>query len=241
MEFDFDDFRERASNPKLTKWEKIGFPDVYRKGVEFKIFEDISFKTQLANAGTILDIGCGCSELVEHIISFSQRSQKQLYLVDSLEMLSNIDPKYLNDQTHLVPGRFPDKEVVMKLQETSFDIIIVYSVIQYAFIGQSIYGFIHECIKLLKPGGRLLIGDIPNYQARDRFLKSEKGREFLSKASQVNNTINLQHEDLERIDDSVIMSLLFRFRNFGCETYLLPQPEGLPFANRREDILIVKR
>lgn len=241
MEFNFDDFRLRAKDNNLSKWEKIGFPDGYRKGVEFAIFEDISFKAQLASAESVLDIGCGCSELVEYIISFSYKSQQQLYLVDSQEMLNNIDPKYLNDQVHLVPGRFPDTEVLLKLPEASFDVIIVYSVIQYAFIGQSIYGFIHECIKLLKSGGRLLIGDIPNYQARDRFLKSEKGREFLSKAPQVNNTINLQHENLERIDDSVIMSLLFRFRNFGCETYLLPQPEGLPFANRREDILIIKR
>ena len=241
MEFTFESFKDRANNNSLSKWEKIGFPDGYRKDLEFAIFEDISYKTRLASAGSILDIGCGCSELVEHIISFSQRSQKQLYLVDSLEMLSNIDAKYLNDQTHLVPGRFPNKEVVLKLPEASFDVIIVYSVIQYAFISQSVYGLIHECVKLLKSGGRLLIGDIPNYQARERFLASEKGREFLSKAPQVNNTINLHHENLERIDDSVIMSLLFRFRNFGCETYLLPQPEGLPFANRREDILIIKR
>jgi SAM-dependent methyltransferase len=241
MELSFDDFRNRALDKDLSKWEKIGFPDGYRKGIERSIFEDISSKTNLVSARLVLDIGCGCSELVEQIITFSQNSQKQLYLIDSIEMLNNIDAKYLDCNIHFVPGRFPDKEVVMKIAEASFDVIIVYSVIQYAFISQSVYGFIHECIKLLKPGGRLLIGDIPNYQARERFLDSEEGREFLSKAPQHNNTINLHHENLERIDDSVIMSLLFRFRNFGCETYLLPQPEALPFANRREDILIIKR
>ena len=241
MEFTFDSFKDRATSKTLSKWEKIGFPDGYRKGVEFAIFEDISYKTQLASAGSVLDIGCGCSELVEHIISFSQNRQQQLYLVDSLEMLSNIDAKSLNGNVHLVPGRFPDKEVVKNLAESSFDVIIVYSVVQYAFISQSVFGFIHECIKLLKPGGHLLIGDIPNYQARERFLDSENGREFLSKATHESNTINLRHENFERIDDSVIMSLLFRFRNFGCETYLLPQPEALPFSNRREDILIIKR
>lgn len=241
MEFTFKDFQDRALNPKLTKWEKIGFPDEYRKDLEYLIFEDIISKTQLDKAKNVLDLGCGCSELVDHFISFSQKNLQNIFLVDSQEMLNNIAYKNINNNIHFVPGRFPDKEVLTNLGQALFDVIVVYSVIQYAFISQSIYGFIHECINLLKPGGRLLIGDIPNYQARERFLDSEKGREFLSKAPQVNNTINLQHENSERIDDSVIMSLLFRFRNFGCETYLLPQPEQLPFSNRREDILVIKR
>lgn len=241
MELTFRDFQVRAADKNLSKWEKIGFPDEYRRGVENLIFSDISSKTQLNYSKAVLDIGCGCSELVEHFIANAMEKNQSLFLVDSLEMLQNIDSTFLNTQIHLVPGRFPDEEVLSKLTEASFDVIIVYSVIQYAFINQSIYGFIHECIKLLKPGGRLLIGDIPNYQARERFLDSEKGREFLSKAPEISNTINLQHENSERIDDSVVMSLLFRFRNFGCETYLLPQPEGLPFSNRREDMLIIKR
>ena len=68
MEFTFESFKDRANNNSLSKWEKIGFPDGYRKDLEFAIFEDISYKTRLASAGSILDIGCGCSELVEHII-----------------------------------------------------------------------------------------------------------------------------------------------------------------------------
>jgi hypothetical protein len=31
-----------------------------------------------------------------------------------------------------------------------------------------------------------------------------------------------------------------RYKNFGFETYLLPQDERLPLSNRREDILIIK-
>jgi hypothetical protein len=50
------------------------------------------------------------------------------------------------------------------------------------------------------------------------------------------------HENLnQKMDDTVIFSLMMRLRKFGCETYLLPQNPDLPMANRREDILIVKR
>jgi hypothetical protein len=51
--------------------------------------------------------------------------------------------------------------------------------------------------------------------------------------------VNYVVEGKERMDDSVVMSILSRFRNFGYETYLLPQDNRLPFANSREDILIV--
>ena len=44
-----------------------------------------------------------------------------------------------------------------------------------------------------------------------------------------------------KIDDGVLFSILHRYRNSGFETYLLPQGEGLPLSNRREDILIVRR
>jgi hypothetical protein len=33
---------------------------------------------------------------------------------------------------------------------------------------------------------------------------------------------------------------MMRARNQGFEAYLLPQGDGLPMANRREDILITK-
>jgi 2-polyprenyl-3-methyl-5-hydroxy-6-metoxy-1,4-benzoquinol methylase len=241
MELSFDNFKERANDKNLSKWEKIGFPDSYRKGLEQLIFNDICSKVNIKDAESVLDIGCGCSELVEQIIAYAKTNEQKLFLVDSDEMLSNIDLSLNYNNIHLVPGKFPDSELLKVLETNIYDVIIVYSVIQYVFINQSIFHFIHECIKLLKPGGRLLIGDIPNYQVRERFLKSEEGLNFLSKASKVNNTIDLHHDNIERIDDSVIMSLLFRFRNFGCETYLLPQSKNLPFSNRREDILIIKR
>jgi trans-aconitate methyltransferase len=70
MEFTFDNFKERANDKNLSKWEKIGFPDSYRKGFEELIFEDISSKVKIKDANYILDIGCGCSELVEQFMSY---------------------------------------------------------------------------------------------------------------------------------------------------------------------------
>ncbi len=241
MELTFDDFRKRAKDNTLSQWEKIGFPDSYRKGIEAEIFADIHLKLGLGDGQIqdILDIGCGCSELVNLFIEFSVAHQKTLTLVDSAEMLSNITADNKNNAVvKHAAGAFPEAD----LGDALYDAINVYSVIQYPFLEQSIFTFIHACINRLRSGGRLLIGDIPNFSARNRFLASDAGKSFLSnQGNQSNASVHFQHDDSERIDDFVIFSILGRYRSFGCETFLLPQPPGLPFYNRREDILIVKR
>lgn len=245
MELTFNDFRKMAQNSNLSKWEKIGFPDSYRKEIEKLIFDDIVSKLglHLVSVNRILDIGCGCSNLVTYFIEFSKKFNKNLTLIDSKEMLDNIQHDLIKDcsQISTLAGCFPQIEFAKGDKAEGFDAIIVYSVIQYPFLEQSIYKFIHKCIDLLKSNGRLLIGDIPNVSARGRFLKSEDGKAFQKNSNTIPKKIQFQHENAERIDDAVVLSILHRFRNFGCETYLMPQAPGLPFTNRREDILIIKR
>lgn len=42
------------------------------------------------------------------------------------------------------------------------------------------------------------------------------------------------------MDDTVVLSILSRARAQGFHAWVVPQGEGLPMANRREDILIRK-
>jgi cyclopropane fatty-acyl-phospholipid synthase-like methyltransferase len=242
MELTFKDFIKRAKDQKLSKWEKIGFPNSYRENREMFIFEDIRQKLCLDEnkVQQILDIGCGCSDLVNHMIEFVIEEDKWLTLVDSKAMLDNISTINSNSQKKIktIPGCFPNIKTGRNLK---YDAILVYSVIQYPFIEQSIFKFIHRCVDLLAPGGRLLIGDVPNISARNRFMDSADGIEFKNQEVPDQDNIGLIHKDDERIDDSVVLSILHRYRNYGCETYLLPQAKKLPFYNRREDILIVRR
>ena len=41
-------------------------------------------------------------------------------------------------------------------------------------------------------------------------------------------------------DDAVVLAIVSRCRSAGFDAYVVPQHEGLPFANRREDILVVR-
>src|SRR5688500_3710716 len=88
----FDDFRRRARENSLSRYEKIGFPDSYRKGKERLIFQDILDKLGLLRAKNklVLDIGPGCSDLPLMLIQLCRRNGHTLLLIDSEEMLSHL-------------------------------------------------------------------------------------------------------------------------------------------------------
>ena len=95
---------------------------------------------------------------------------------------------------------------------------------------------------MLKPGGKLLLGDIPNISKRKRFFSTKTGIKFHQEFTKTDTQPEVKHLLLEpaQMDDGVIMGILQRYRGFGFETYLLPQNEELPMGNRREDILICR-
>lgn len=242
-ELSFDDFKKRALDKSLSSYEKIGFPESLRKNYTKYILSDISNKLHLDKENKLVfDIGCGCGPLVNGIIELSVNFNHKLYLIDSKEMLAQID-----DHNNVVkkPGYFASDKQFVKKFENKVDSIIVYSVIQYVFFESNLFEFLHDAISLLKPGGRLLIGDIPNFQKRQRFLNSEEGKKFKEKLKDFDKdtfkTIVVHQNNEIKIDDSIVLAILQRARNFGCESYLLEQNSSLPFANRREDILIIKR
>lgn len=238
-ELTFEDFQRLAKSRNKSLPEKIGFPKSYREGYYDAILNDIYSKLPFhqEKKKVVLDIGCGCDVLTHKIIDVCKQQNHILILNDSAEMLDNL-PK--ENYTKRVAGKFPLEHPVLKRYKGKVDYILCYSVLFYVFANDNIYQFIHEAVDMLKSGGRMLIGDIPNFDKRNRFLNSDEGKIFLRSNKNLKGAT--AHENLnQKMDDTVIFSIMMRLRKFGCETYLLPQNANLPMANRREDILIVKR
>lgn len=237
----FEDFKKYAMDDSLDCFEKIGFPTEYRKGYEHYIFSDIKAKLKgLRTRGkTVLDIGCGCSELPELIIENCRKNGSRLLLVDSKEMLS-----HLPDDEFIVKFgcMFPKCKKLFDDYSGKIDTIIVYSVIQHVFLESNVFGFLDRACELLADGGEMLIGDIPNLSKRKRFFSSRAGIEHHKKFTGIDEPplINAFDLDNTRVDDGVVTGILLRYRNAGFDTYILPQGEKLPMGNRREDILVRK-
>jgi hypothetical protein len=237
----YEDFRELALKRDIDKYEKIGFPSSYREGFEKDIYKDIRSKlTALRGKNRlIIDIGCGCSDLPFLLIEGCERNQSKLILIDSEEMLGLLPDGPITEKH---PGRFPDCGNALEQYEGKADAIIIYSVAQHVFLEASLFDFLDKACLLLRGGGEMLVGDLPNVSKRNRFFASERGIEFHKRFTGKDELPDIRFNDLElkKLDDGVVFGIMQRYRNFGYDTYLLPQGERLPMSNRREDILIRK-
>jgi cyclopropane fatty-acyl-phospholipid synthase-like methyltransferase len=238
----YDDFRRLATDDSLTRYEKIGFPDDYRDGFEEAIFADIVRKLPALDHGRdgiVLDIGPGCSDLPRMIGERCGHAGHELLLVDSPEMLAQ-----LPGAPHIrkYAAQFPNCPELLAGYAERVDAIVAYSVLHYVFPNSNVHSFLAAAVGLLAHGGSMLIGDIPNLSKRRRFFSSPAGhahhREFTGSDDPPDVTCDVPAPG--RIDDTVLLGLVSRVRAAGCDAYLVPQADGLPMANRREDLLIYR-
>lgn len=237
----FDDFRKLAEEPGLSPYERIGFLEEYRAPYDDAILRNIASKLPELDAKgkTIADIGCGCSPLTSAIIDRCEKNGNRLLLIDSAEILSNLPDKPFVEK---FPVRFPDAPELFDKHGEKVDAVLVYSVMHHVFLEANVFDFIDKALALLSENGKLFIGDIPNVSKRKRFLSTSRGKAFHREYMQTSTDPEVSFTGIEHelIDDGVVMGILQRYRGFGFETYLLPQPGDLPMPNRREDILIVR-
>lgn len=163
-------------------------------------------------------------------------SGHEVILMDGAEILEALpsDPR-----VRKVPAMFPKCPDVLRELAGTCDAVIVYSAFQYVFVEGNPYEFLDEALRLLAPGGELLLGDIPNVSMRKRFLASDNGRQFHRQYTKVDEDPEVAFNCAEPglIDDGVVFGLLLRARMAGFHAYVMPQMAELPMANRREDVL----
>jgi hypothetical protein len=235
----FDDFRKRAKDDSLSKYEKIGMPDSYRRGKEEIIFQNIVANLPLLNdhEKVVLDVGPGCTDLPLMMVQLCRERGHTLLLVDSEEMLAHLpDDGFIRKY----PSYYPQCDSLFSEFTSKVDVLLTYGVLPMVFMEGNVWDFLDRSLELLAEGGQMLIGDIPNISKRRRFFSSANGIKFHQEfmKTQTPPEVRFNTIDRHRIDDSVILGLVGRARSQGFDAYVLPQHPDLPMANRREDILI---
>jgi hypothetical protein len=237
-ELTFEKFRDLAKLDSLSYHEKVGFPNDYREGKERAIFDDMLQKITPQNLkeSKVIEIGPGCSQLPVYLADLCDASGSHVYFIDSEEMLN-----LLPNAPHIIKlsGCYPSIEKLNSLYG-KVNLIVAYSVIQYVFAEGNLWDFIDKSLMLLKEGGEIFLGDIPNITMRKRFFASKEGAKTHQEYTGSSELPKVHFNNIEhsKIDDSVVMSILMRARAEGFHAWVLPQSNDLPMANRREDILI---
>lgn len=235
----FDDFQRMARDESLSLNERSGFPESYRAGAEDGILADIVAKLPALNGepATVVDIGCGATPLTLAIGKLCHDHGHELLLIDGPDVLAQLPAA---PGVTKLAGRFPALPLVEAEWNARCDAIIAYSVMQFVFVEASIFAFLDAALAMLRPGGRILLGDLPNHSMRRRFLAGEAGRAFHHQYMQTDDEPDVSWPVLptSELDDASVMALLSRARAAGFHAWLMPQAAGLPMANRREDLVI---
>lgn len=204
---------------------------------ERRILVDILKKLEIGPDNRLLEIGCGPGQILIPLSFLVSEATG----VDHPRVCSVFEERFQSENLTLIPGDFMD----IRFGSNTFDRILCYSVLQYLANEKELISFVKKALTLLRPGGQMLIGDLPNIDKKNRFLNSESGKVFDEKWRKKNlseSSASDVHraEDLVEINDKLISGIIMTLREDGFHSYVLPQDEDLPFGRSREDLLVIR-
>lgn len=238
--FSFEEFNRIAGTDIHSSAHASGFPDNFRNQSATAIHQDIIGKLNLNNLKSkkVIEIGPGISPLPHMMASFCRSHGISLKFIDGPNVLENLPTATFIE---LIPDQFP-KNIDDYLEKCrNAGAIISYSVSQYLGSFHKFLEFINCATSLLAPGGRLLLGDIPNRDMRMRYLNSISGKQNCSyifkNKTRYKRFLKTQSTFL---NDENLLNILQTGRRSGYHAWICPQNSQLPQSEKREDLLIEK-
>ena len=206
---------------------------------------DICAKLEPNKNCRLLELGCNIGMLLNPLSSLVASGVG----LDHHKLVGFFRDSGTPENVALLEGEWPTTKV-----EGSFDRILVYDVLHLVPDAGTALKFIEACYDILEPGGRLLIGDLPNKDMHKRYQSTEFGQKVAADydAAREKERANITNESQQRtailsdalfdnyMDDAFIFSVLGSARKSGLHAFTLPQPDTLPFCFSREDILIAR-
>lgn len=237
----FDHYGKNAL--ELENFTELAGRYSFQKRAEQHLLYYLLDALSLSPDDDVLDIGCGAGNLLIPF-SFFVRSITGIDHPNLLAQIKNRIPKDGGTIT-LIPGDFRTAEV-----PGTFSRILIYSVIHYLRNEEEVLAFIRKAALLLRPKGKMLIGDIPNKDIKARFLATERGNTFAAewrkkvedarKDGREENAPLVTDTPLVTLDDVLVEKIVTMLRGLSLHAERVAEPETLSFCFTREDIIVEK-
>jgi len=131
------------------------------------LFEKIVAKDlQLSRGDKVLDLGCGCGAIAEHIAELTGATPYGVNLDRS-----QIEKAWRNPNLPAANFAVGDFNKALEFDDASFD--AVYAIQPMTYVSDHAYTF-SEVMRILKPGGRFVINDVAALDAYDRDNEHQK-------------------------------------------------------------------
>lgn len=235
----------RASFENFGSWARrdlsyteLGGRFSFQKAEEKNIVHDVVGKLDLNPSDDLLEIGCGPGNLLIPLCFLVNSATG----MDHPNIIEKLRMRFTDPSLTLVPGNFLDVKL-----DRIFSKILIYSVVHYMSHANEFITFVQKAVDLLKPGGRLLVGDIPNMDKKRCFqstMEGQRASETWRRLTESNLPQDFERNftdpELVNIDDELVMQIIRYFRGKDLHAYVLLQPVCLPLCHTREDILLEK-
>ena len=214
---------------------------MFQKNSAQYIPDDVAKKLILNKDDNVLDIGCGSGDIA---ISISEKV-KTITVCDHENVLKRLEQKNPKGNFSYVPENFLKAD----FKKIKYSKILIYAVLQSLSTKEELFLFLEKVKDLVDEGGRILIGDVPNYAKLNRFLATERGNVFSKEWNKLKKEENSKEVAVTKFfsddnvssivfDDQLIFEILKFFRDNNFNSFLLEQKHNLPFGNSREDIVV---
>ena len=132
-------------------------------------------KIIINNTDDVLEIGCGAGAFTKQIKSYKSISGVD-YSIDAINTIKNQIPD----------GKFYHAEAsALPFQDNAFDRIICFSVFFYFASYEYANQTLQEMLRVLKPGGKILIGEVSDIHKKDIAMKLRAKSQSVRKGREV--------------------------------------------------------
>jgi len=211
------------------------------------IVEDICSKIPLKIEDSLLDVGCGTGVVT---LPLSRRC-REIHAVDPGEKVLEKARARCQEERIRNVTYYQAKALSLPFPDVRFDHVLMYAVIHYLENWSQVERCVTELTRVCRPGGTILIAEIPDEKAKKDFEARQKTAEEERILDRYNagrteyDALFKEHVRVRPAGPSTLALDCDRIvdiaRVAGCEGRVCRQDIRLPFSLTRRDVVLVKR